>query len=671
MGDPGGRYSPSRSWHVLFYSGDSTDDTETSDSRDGTALYKEHRDAHKMNFEFETRNMECQHSRCSVCRQVSTNMVLLKRTPVCKRCRSKTVKNNNYVPPWLPLWVDDSGTNRYNVPECLTVLREGEKLLIQRISTYVPLRYMKGGAHGSKGHVCSFPKEIQEFVTELPRKKVEAIKVIRKFVNSEKEIEEKTFTIRKTAVLTALYWLKKYNKQYKDIVINEDNLNWMEGRDEADLSVTVVEKAEKQDEETETNTRVHDDDPIPAYGVICHDMTADLPKKKDQETTDLLEKLNEHKQSAGPQAARNNGCTMDFPPVGAEAVNEYDESIRIFCMAFPWLFPGGVGDWADIPTTEGVTVEEWARALLFYEDGRFARDKIWCFYALNYVQRRQNMKQGAYFVKEFLGSESPKSLDELKAVIEKGDTSWIDKICYFGNVVKGSPAYWRQRRDEIHSWIQYHVLKGNGAPTMFLTLSCAEHYWPDIRSLLQQRQSFGPGTKETPAMTTMINDYTLVIQEYFQQRVKNWMETVGKVVFKIKHYWLRFEFAPGRGQIHAHCLLILDNMETQKLAYEQRDIGKALERDLHSDMEHERARIYQDWVERDLAMTANLPAKHDNKTDIDVKKEKHPAYTRLHDVKDLEEDGAKLLLSVQNHMCTNYCMKKRKILYVSRTCFGQ
>jgi hypothetical protein len=34
------------------------------------------------------------------------------------------------------------------------------------------------------------------------------------------------------------------------------------------------------------------------------------------------------------------------------------------------------------------------------------------------------------------------------------------------------------------------------------------------------------------------------------------MVAVGHDVFDVKHYWLRYEFAPSRGQIHAHLLAI-------------------------------------------------------------------------------------------------------------------
>ena len=40
-------------------------------------------------------------------------------------------------------------------------------------------------------------------------------------------------------VLEALQWLKKYNKVYKDIELQESNLDWMEGSDESDIRMAV------------------------------------------------------------------------------------------------------------------------------------------------------------------------------------------------------------------------------------------------------------------------------------------------------------------------------------------------------------------------------------------------------------------------------------------------
>ena len=40
--------------------------------------------------------------------------------------------------------------------------------------------------------------------------------------------------------------------------------------------------------------------------------------------------------------------TIPYPNVDDVAVDEYDTTIDLFTMAFPWLFPGGVGGPFDI-----------------------------------------------------------------------------------------------------------------------------------------------------------------------------------------------------------------------------------------------------------------------------------------------------------------------------------
>ena len=114
-----------------------------------------------------------------------------------------------------------------------------------------------------------------------------------------------------------------------------------------------------------------------------------------------------------------------------------------------------------------------------YRDVRFAKDKIWCFFALNIAQRRQNQKQGGYFVNGFF-ENGPKTLDEVKQGIENGNLNWINRITYFGSRIKGSASYWRERRSALYTWINHHIQKGHGAPSYFITFSCAEYHWPDV-----------------------------------------------------------------------------------------------------------------------------------------------------------------------------------------------
>ena len=150
-------------------------------------------------------------------------------------------------------------------------------------------------------------------------------------------------------------------------------------------------------------------------------------------------------------------------------------------------------------------------------------------------------------------------MPELKKEIESGHTEWIDRLCYFSKSQSGTSAFWRQKRAQVYSWINFHVSQGNGPPDLFITFSCSEYHWKDIEVLLEERMSYimKKGTTSKKKMKSrIVNELTIVIQEYFQEQVKIWLKTVGKYVFGIEHFWLRYEFAPLQGQIHCHMLAI-------------------------------------------------------------------------------------------------------------------
>jgi hypothetical protein len=56
----------------------------------------------------------------------------------------------------------------------------------------------------------------------------------------------------------------------------------------------------------------------------------------------------------------------------------------VFCMLFPWLYPGENGDFNESITVD-ISVKDWPIHQLFMADGRFAKDNMWGLYALNYA----------------------------------------------------------------------------------------------------------------------------------------------------------------------------------------------------------------------------------------------------------------------------------------------
>ena len=126
---------------------------------------------------------------------------------------------------------------------------------------------------------------------------------------------------------------------------------------------------------------------------------------------------------------KKNHTTIQFPYASPTPINEYDEDSSLFTRAFPWLFPGGYGDFEQYRDKK-LNVSDWTRNMLYYKDGRFAKDRIWCFFALDFATRRKNQMSGGFFVDGFF-KEGPKTLEELKAELNKGNTRWLDRLCYY------------------------------------------------------------------------------------------------------------------------------------------------------------------------------------------------------------------------------------------------
>jgi hypothetical protein len=149
--------------------------------------------------------------------------------------------------------------------------------------------------------------------------------------------------------------------------------------------------------------------------------------------------------------------------------------------AFLWLFPGGTGGYMS-GCNPKPNLKDWLKMMTLYMDGRLDHDRLWAFFALNYYTRHQNQSSGGFYV-NFFFKNGPKTLEQ----ISEGHLEWLDRITYFSQCVTGSSAYWRARRREVFAWTSYHVETGNGVPTFFITLSCADYHWADIERLINNK----------------------------------------------------------------------------------------------------------------------------------------------------------------------------------------
>jgi hypothetical protein len=70
-------------------------------------------------------------------------------------------------------------------------------------------------------------------------------------------------------------------------------------------------------------------------------------------------------------------------------------------------------------------------------------------------------------------------------VKDAGDNfqQWGQRLLYYKDGRFAVDNYF----SEVYTWMNHHVEAGHGPPNLFITLSCAEYYWPDVLCLIKTR----------------------------------------------------------------------------------------------------------------------------------------------------------------------------------------
>jgi hypothetical protein len=156
------------------------------------------------------------------------------------------------------------------------------------------------------------------------------------------------------------------------------------------------------------------------------------------------------------------------------------QRIYLRMLIYPWLFPGGIGDMYDM--TQGkVSIRDWGNH--FCDTMMVGSFKI-PYSPISYktIQRHSSNSEGNFFLSSdrFI-RRNPPTIEDLQRQVMQTNCQYISMLRYFAQKIKGSDNYWRSRTDDLEQWINHHVGRGHRPPTFFITFSCAENWWPDLR----------------------------------------------------------------------------------------------------------------------------------------------------------------------------------------------
>ena len=254
-----------------------------------------------------------------------------------------------------------------------------------------------------------------------------------------------------------------------------------------------------------------------------------------------------------------------------QPISEWDP--YYFVMAFPEIFLTGQADLgADRPVE--IPLADWLEHLMWADNQRAARHKVFPFVAYSFLQRHRAMSQGSFFVNVCVNrddSDTPASVEDLNERIGHGDNSLAQSVYYWGSNITGSDAHLASLKREIDAIISDQLTREEpNPPSLFLSASCAEFHWHQLLAYLAQhvfavegagadgcnaRWREAPTAEEFQALRRQkLNEYTHIVTTFFEQRADGFLKEVLLPMLDIDVYYMIFEFADGRGQIHFHLL---------------------------------------------------------------------------------------------------------------------
>ena len=165
------------------------------------------------------------------------------------------------------------------------------------------------------------------------------------------------------------------------------------------------------------------------------------------------------------------------------------------------------------------------RTYFFYYDGRFSADVAFPFVALNMMYRVLSVEKSGRFLGNHV-EDFPANAAEIQGKLRVCDVSSLDRLRHFGvGVMRGTGAYWADRSGDVDARSHYRVGRKNGAPTLFITCSCAEFRWLVLLDRLEERIYIAKDEvddlrEDNSRRYQAAQDYAIVVQEFPQERLE-------------------------------------------------------------------------------------------------------------------------------------------------------
>ena len=125
-----------------------------------------------------------------------------------------------------------------------------------------------------------------------------------------------------------------------------------------------------------------------------------------------------------------------------------------------------------------VTIGNYFKHLMMYDDNHLAKHPRFRFFALNTEMRWRALQTGRVYVKQHPG-DAQLSLDELRDMVGREGETFSNRVLHYASSLRGTKQYWYRQRSRLLSMVDTL-----GLPTIFFTHSAADLQWPELAHLI-------------------------------------------------------------------------------------------------------------------------------------------------------------------------------------------
>jgi hypothetical protein len=392
------------------------------------------------------------------------------KSDVCHRCFNRDKGNKR---PFL-MSVDnemDPGELLAHLPE----LTQVEEMIIARSHVQMMVYRYRGHQYHYSGHCVSFMQNTIKTVDMLPNLPSELDIVVLQPSNRLIETDPRyqrqfrsDFRVRKGRVITWLQYLKDHHPDYRYITISPDRIDALPVDGDVSSSFTAIVD--------------YEDPPVPdqpASGEpILQDqpVSAELPPPNSQSMVPNLNITTTEADLILNEISGRNPIPpgLPAPSIRQTPIDEASGKDRIFAMAFPTLYPTGRADF-NASRLRKVDLNDYARHLMCFRDGRFGRHPRWRFFVFNLLMCRKANSSARFYVSKASGLKDL-SRDELTEAL-LADDALLPQIVRQGSDLIGTRPFWRNKSNHLQA--QARFLSPWMSP-VFVTFSAADMQWEDL-----------------------------------------------------------------------------------------------------------------------------------------------------------------------------------------------